>query len=328
MKRRDFITLVGGTALAWPFAARAQPAEKAVRIGVLWRAASAEQEGAAFKSLVKGFTDLGYVEGQNFKLENRFPNTETPERFKGAAAELASSNIDVLMGVGSNAATLAKSTTTTIPVVFMLVADPVASRLVDNPAQPGGNVTGLSSYSPDLFTRRLGLLKELIPGLVRVGLLINTNDQLPRPFPEATQVAAEHGLTVQTFDWKATGDLGPAFDRMKQAGMQVFTTNPDGMSFAHRLLIAQIAAARSLPFSSWSRDTLKLGAIMSYAADQDAICQHAALYADRILKGARPGELPVEEPKKFELFINPKTAKALGVTIPEELLKGADGVVD
>ena len=247
---------------------------------------------------------------------------------KSAAAELASSNVDVLIGVGSNAATLAKNTTTTIPVVFMLVADPVASRLVDNPAQPGGNVTGLSSYSPDLFTRRLGLLKELIPGLVRVGLLINTNDQLPRPFPEATQVAVEHGLTVQTFDWKATGDLGPAFDRMKQAGMQVFTTNPDGMSFAHRLLIAQIAAARSLPFSSWSRDTLKLGAIMSYAADQDAICQHAALYADRILKGARPGELPVEEPKKFELFINPKTAKALGVTIPEELLKGADGVVD
>jgi len=145
MKRRDFVTLAGCTALAWPFAARAQPAEKTPRVGVLWRAASAEQEGAAFKSLVKGFTDLGYVEGQNIKLENRFPNNEAPERFKSAAAELASSNVDVLMGVGSNAATLAKNTTTTIPVVFMLVTDPVASRLVDNPAQPGGNVTGLSS---------------------------------------------------------------------------------------------------------------------------------------------------------------------------------------
>jgi putative ABC transport system substrate-binding protein len=328
MKRRDFIRLVGGAALGWPLAARAQQAEKVARVGVLWRAANAEQEGSTFKSLVKGFSDLGYVEGQNLKLEHRFPNVDAPERFKSAAAELASSNVDVLMGVGSNAANLAKNTTTTIPVVFLLVADPVGSKLVDNPAQPGGNVTGLASYSPDLFTKRLELLKELIPGLARLGLLINTNDQLPRPFPEATQVAAEHGLTLQTFDWKTTGDLGPAFDRMKQTSMQAFTTNPDGMSFAHRTLIAQIAAARSLPYSSWSRDTLKLGAIMSYAADQDTICEHAALYADKIVKGAKPGELPVEEPKKFELFINPKTAKALGVTIPEELLKGADGVVD
>ncbi len=328
MKRRDFVRLVGGAALGWPLAARAQQAEKVARVGVLWRAANAEQEGSTFKSLVKGFSDLGYVEGQNLKLEHRFPNIDAPERFKSAAAELASSNVDVLMGVGSNAANLAKNTTTTIPVVFLLVADPVGSKLVDNPAQPGGNITGLASYSPDLFTKRLELLKELIPGLARLGLLINTNDQLPRPFPEATQVAAEHGLTLQTFDWKATGDLGPAFDRMKQTSMQAFTTNPDGMSFAHRTLIAQIAAARSLPYSSWSRDTLKLGAIMSYAADQDTICEHAALYADKIVKGAKPGELPVEEPKKFELFINPKTAKALGVTIPEELLKGADGVVD
>jgi len=328
MRRRDFITLIGGAALGWPLSARAQQPEKVPRVGVLWRAANAEQEGSTFKSLVKGFGDLGHIEGQNIKLEHRFPNFDAPERFKSAAAELASSNVDVLMGVGSNAANLAKNTTTTIPVVFMLVADPVGSKLVDNPTQPGGNVTGLSSYSPDLFTKRLGLLKELIPGLARVGLLINTNDQLPRPFTDATQIAADQGLTLQTFDWKATGDLGPAFDRMKQTSMQVFTTNPDGMSFAHRTLIAQIAAARGLPFSSWSRDTLKLGAIMSYAADQDTICEHAALYADKILKGAKPGELPVEEPKKFELFINPKTAKALGVAIPEELLKGADGVVD
>src|SRR5271166_6676651 len=220
MKRRDFVTLVGGAALGWPLAARAQQAEKVARVGVLWRAANAEQEGSAFKSLVKGFSDLGYVEGQNLKLEHRFPNMDAPERFKSAAAELASSNVDVLMGVGSNAANLAKNTTTTIPVVFLLVADPVGGKLVDNPAQPGGNVTGLSSYSPDLFTKRLGLLKELIPGLARVGLLINTNDPLPPPFPEAVQVASDQGLTLQTFEWKATADLGPAFDRMKQTSMQ------------------------------------------------------------------------------------------------------------
>ena len=328
MERRDFIKVVGGAALGWPLAARAQQPEKVIRIGVLWRAASAEQEGASIKALVKGFSELSYVEGQNIKLEHRFPNADAPERFKSAAAELATSNVDVLMAAGTNAANLAKATTTTIPVVFMLVGDPVGAKLVENAAQPGGNVTGVASYSPDLFTKRLALLKELIPGLARIGLLINSNDPLPRPFPEATQVAAEQGLTLQTFEWKATGDLGPAFDKMKQSGIQAFTTNPDGSSFAHRTLIAQIAAARSLPLSSWSKDTLKLGAMMSYAADQDTILQHAAAYADKIIKGAKPGELAVEEPKKFELFINPKMAKALGVTIPEELLNGADGVVE
>jgi putative tryptophan/tyrosine transport system substrate-binding protein len=328
MTRRDFIMLFGGAAAAWPFAARAQQPEKIPRIGVLWHAGSAEAEGSNFRSLVKGLSDLDYVEGRSIKLEHRFPN-EMPDRFKSMAAELASSNVDVLIGVGNDASTYAKDATTTIPVVFFLVADPVGSKLVDSLAQPGGNVTGLSNSSPELFEKRLALLKEIIPGLARVAVLANASDQISRLYIDATQAAAAGlGLTGQTFEWHTVNDLGPAFDAMKRAGMQVLTTSPDGSAFTHRALIAQIALARSLPLAVWSRDVLKAGALMSYAADHDAICQHAAVYVDKILKGAKPGELPVEQPTKFELRINPKTAKALGLTIPEAFLKRADQLVD
>ncbi len=327
MKRRDFILVLGGAAAAWPLAALSQQPEKIPRIGVLWRGVNAEQEGSLFASLVKGFGDAGYVEGRDIKLEHRYAN-DMPDRFKSMAAELASANVDVLIGVGITAATSAKAATTTIPIVFLIVGDPVGSGLVENLSRPGGNVTGLSSFSAGSFAKRINFLKEFIPGLARVALLINPNDPLPRPYADPSQAAQELGLTMQTFEWKTTNDLGPAFDAMKRAKMQVLTTNPDGLAFAHRALIARISASRGLPFSSWSKDTLKQGAVMSYAADQDAICKRAGGYVDKILKGAKPGELPVEEPTKFELFLNPKAAKAVGWTIPESVLSAADGVVE
>jgi putative ABC transport system substrate-binding protein len=328
MKRRDFIILVGGTALAWPLAARAQEQGKIPRIGVLWQAGSAEAEGSSFKSLAKGFADLGYVEGRNIILEHRFPNA-MPDRFKAMAAELVSSNVDVLIGVGNDAASYAKNATSTIPVVFVLVADPVGSKLVDSLPQPGGNATGLSSSGADLFEKHLALLKETIPELSRVGLLVNPGDQLSRLYMDATQAAAAGlGLIIQTLEWRTTNDLGPAFDAMKKAGTQAFATNPDGLAFTQRALIAQIALARQLPLSVWSREALKAGALMSHGADHDAICHHAAVYVDKILKGAKPGELAVEQPTKFELRFNRRTAKALALTIPEALLKRADEILE
>jgi putative ABC transport system substrate-binding protein len=329
MKRRDFITLVGGTAAAWSLAARAQQPEKKIpRIGVLWRAGSAEQEGSSFKSLVKGFSDLGYVEGRDITLEHRFPN-ELPDRFKSMAAELVSSNVDVLIGVGNNAALHAKDATTTIPVVFILVPDPVGSKLVNSLAQPGGNATGLSNFAPELSAKRLTLLKEIIPTLSRVGFLFNANEPASRPYADATQAAAtELGLTSQTFEWHSVNDLGPAFDAMKRAGTQAFITSPDGLAFTHRGIIAQIALARNLPLSVWSREALKASALMSYGADHDAICHQAAVYVDKILKGAKPGELPVEQPTKFELLINLKTAKALGLDVPAQARQLASEVIE
>jgi putative ABC transport system substrate-binding protein len=328
MQRRDFITLIGGAAAAaWPLKVRAQQPEKIPRIGVLWHAGSAEGEGSNFRSLVKGFSDLGYVEGRNIILEHRFPN-EMPDRFKSMAAELVSSNVDVLIGVGNDASPYAKNATTTIPVVFTLVADPVGSKLVDSLPQPGGNATGLSNFAADLFEKHLQLLKDTIPGLSRVALLVNPSDQISRLYIDATQAAAAGlGLTNQTFEWRTVNDLGPAFDAMKKAGMQALTTNPDGLAFTHRALIAQIALARNLPLSVWSREALKAGALMSYGANHDAVCHHTAVYVDKILKGAKPSELPVEQPTKLELLVSLKTAKALGLTIPEAVIKRADEVI-
>ncbi len=225
-------------------------------------------------------------------LEHRFAN-ELPDRFKSLADELVASNVDVLIGVGSSAAPYAKNATTTIPVVFTLVADPIGSKLVDSLQQPGGNVTGLSSFSPDLFGKHLQILKEIIPSLARVALLVNPNDESSRLFMDGLQAAAaELGLTSQNFEWRTTNDLGPAFDAMKRAGIQVFTSNPDGLAFAQRALIGQIALARNLPLSVWSKEALKPGAFMSYAVDQDAICQRTAVFVDKISQGCQTRRAP------------------------------------
>ncbi len=328
MRRRDFITLAG-LAAAWrPLAARGQQAAKTARVGVLWRAANAEQEGPPFKSLVKGFNDLGYVEGRDLVLEHRFAN-DAAERFKSLAVELVASNVDVLIAVGKNAATAAKSATTTIPIVFTVVADPVGSNLVESLQQPGGNATGLASLQADLFTKRLQMLKEIIPGLARVGWIINTSAPPSRVYTDLAQAAAtETGLTNEIVEWHSVNDLGPAFDKLKRANVQAFTAEPDGLAVAHGPLIGQISLARHLPLSVWSKASLKSGALMAYAADTNALCEQTAGYADKILKGAKPGELPVQQPTKFELVFSLKNAKALGLDIPKNVLTDANEVIE
>jgi putative ABC transport system substrate-binding protein len=327
MRRRDFITLVGAAA-AWPAAARAQEAAKPRRVGVLWRAANAEQEGAPLQSLVKGFSDLGYVEGRDLTLEHRFAS-DIAERFKSQATELVAAKVDLLVAVGKNAATAAKAATTTIPIVFTVVADPVGSNLVDSLSQPGGNATGLASLQADLFTKRLQMLKQIIPGLERVGWLVNVTAPPSRAYMDSVQAAAtDVGLTNEISEWHSINDLGPAFDKLKRANVQVLTAEPDGLAVAHAPLIAQIAVARHLPLTVWSKASLKNGALMSYAADTNALCEQAALYVDKILKGAKPGELPVQQPTKLELAFSVKSAKALGLEIPNDLLSTAGEVVN
>ncbi len=328
MRRRDFILLVGAAAAAWPLPARAQDSAKIARVGVLWRAGNAEQEGPPLSSLVKGFNDLGYVAGRNLVLEHRFAG-DIAEHFKSMAAELVAAKVDVLVAVGKNAATAAKSATTTVPVVFTVVADPVGGSLVDTLPQPGGNVTGLASLQADLFTKRLQMLKEIIPGLARIGWLINTSAPPSRVYMDLAEAAAtEVGLTNEISEWRSVNDLGPAFDKLKRANVQAFTAEPDGPAVAHAPLIGQIALARHLPLTVWSKASLKSGALMSYAADTSAMCEQTAGYVDKILKGAKPGELPVQQPTKFELAFSVKAAKALGLDIPKSLLADANEVVE
>ena len=229
LARRAFILLIAAAA-AWPLAARAQQARKIPRIGVLWHAGSAEEEGSNFKALVKGFTDLGYVEGRTAILEHRFPN-EVPERFRSMAAELVASGVDVLIAVGANAAPYAKNATTTIPVVFVLVSAPIGSGLVKSLARPEGNVTGISNYAADLIGKEL--FKEIVPGLSRVALLVNSNAQISSVYIDVFKAAtANLGLFGGTYPWRSPDELVPAFDAMKQ-GFQALITCPDGVRRSH-----------------------------------------------------------------------------------------------
>ncbi len=327
INRRTFLAGTGAVLVAAPLAAEAQQAGKLPRIGVLWHAGNAEEEGPYFSALLEGFKGLGYVEGRNIAFEHRFPN-EMPERFKRMAAELVLLRVDVLVCVGSVAPTYAKNATTTIPVVFMLVADPLGLHLVDSLSRPGGNVTGLSNFSIDLIGKRLQILKEAIPQLSRVAQLANPNAQTSRLYVDVTRTAAtELSLVVQTFQARSVDELESAFDAMVRAKMQAVTVNPDGLAFQGRATIARLALARHLPLATYSRDTFEVGALLSYGADHRAICRRGAVYVDKILRGAKPSDLPVEGPTRFEFIINLKTAKTLGLTIPPSLLGRADEVI-
>ena len=328
MGRREFITLLGGAAAGWPLAAGAQEKRRIPKIGVLWHAASAEEEGPLFTELVGGFRALGYVDGQNIILEHRFPN-ETPALFTSMAAELVSLNVDVLMSSGNNAATYARKATTSIPMVLMFISDPVGLKLVESLARPGGNATGLSIFSSELIGKRLEFLKEALPGLSRVAQLVNPLAQISHLYSDLTQAAAAQlGLTVERFEAPSRDELASAFDAIAKAGMQAVTTNADGLSYAQRYLIGQLALQTRLPAAVWGRETLTPGTLVSYGPDLLAICRRAAVYADKILKGAKAGELPVEQPTRLELLINLKTAKALGIDVPPMLLARADEVIE
>jgi putative tryptophan/tyrosine transport system substrate-binding protein len=326
VKRREFITLLGGAA-AWPLAARAQQRGKIPTVGYLWHAGSAEEEAPYFGAIREGFARLGYVEGRNIKLEHRFPN-EMPERFKRMAAELVSLNVDVLMG-GSIGSAYLRDATAKIPIVFMFVPDPVGMKLVDNIARPGGNITGLSNFGRDLAGKRLQFLKELMPGLSRVAFLINSNQQSTRMYVEVMQAAAgQLGLTLQTFEARSIEEMEPAFDAMVRDGMQAVTPAQGGTAFQARAIIPKLALARRLPLCAYSRETFEYGALVSYGPDSIAACYRAAVFVDKILKGAKPGDLPVEQPTKFELLLNLQTAKALGLDVPLQLQQLADEVIE
>jgi putative tryptophan/tyrosine transport system substrate-binding protein len=328
MRRREFIAVLGGAVAAWPLAARAQQRDKIPRVGVLWHAGSAEEEGPNFNALVEGFNALGYVDQNNIRLEHRFPN-EVPDRFRSMAAELVASKVDVLVGVGTATAPYAKNATTTIPVVLTVAPDPVAAKLVDSFARPGGNVTALTYFAGELAGKRLQLLKDSIPGLSRVGLLVNPNALITRPYIEDSQVAAAKlGLTLHVFEARSVDELEPAFDKMAAAGMQAVAIMTDSLFFQGRAIIPKLALERRLPTCAFSRETLEPGALMSYGPDILTVLRHTAIYVDKILKGAKPGELPVEQPTKFQLFFNLKTAKALGIELPAALLTNADELIE
>jgi len=328
MRRREFITVLGGAA-AWPLAAQAQRRDRIPKVGVLWHAGNADEEGPLFTGLVEGFKKLDYVEGRNITLEHRFPN-EIPERFRSMATELVSLNVDALVGAGIQAGLALREATKTIPIVFMFMPDPVGSKLVDSLAKPGGNATGVTNFGPELIGKRLQFLNEIIPGLSRVALLINPHSQISRLYIDSTQAAAAaRGLVSQTFEFGSLDDLEPALNAMRTAGMQAVTINPDGLIYQGKAIIAKMAIARRMALAAYSRETFDAGALMSYGPDNIAACHRAAALVSKILKeGVKPGDIPVEQPTKFQYFINLKVAKALGLSVPLHLQQLADEVIE
>jgi putative tryptophan/tyrosine transport system substrate-binding protein len=328
MRRREFVALFSGAAV-WSFSAHAQQRGRVPRIGVLWHAANAEQEAIYLGALEKGLTDLGYVTGRTITLEHRFPN-EQPDRFASLAAELVALKVDVLIAVTPLAALAAQRATTTIPIVFILVPDPVERKLVNSLARPGGNITGLTHISIDLSAKRLELLKEAFPRATRVALLLNANDQsgTRRYISESKTAATTLGLDVQPMELRSVEDIEQVFDKIVEARLEIVAAVPDGLMFQGRNLIAQAAMTRHLPLIVFSRETLMAGGLMSYGPDLPAIFRRAATYVDKLLKGETPSDLPVEQPTKFEFLINLKTAKALGLEISPLLLSRADDVIE
>ena len=329
MRRRDFISIFGGLAvpLLEPVAAFSQPARKIPVVGYLWHAGSAKEEEPYYGAIIDGFAQLGYVDGHTIRLEHRFPD-EKPELFRSMAAELVALNPDVLMG-GSISSWYLKDATSSIPIVFMFVPDPIGLKLIKSFAQPGGNATGFVNFGRDLVGKRLQSLKEIVPNLARVALLVNSQQPSARIYiDESRGVAAELGLSVEIFDVHVSDVLKVAFEEMSKANMQALITASGGSMFAWKEMIAKLARDYRLPYCAFSKEAFDAGALMAVGADQVQMCRDSIVYVDKILKGAKPSDLPVEQPAKLQFRLNLTIARALGLTVPQSLFAVADEVIE
>jgi putative tryptophan/tyrosine transport system substrate-binding protein len=322
MKRREFIGLLGAAA-TWPLAARAQPFGKMPRVGVLVAQSAPHPFTEAFRL---GMRDLGYSEGRNIAFEWRYADALF-SRAVALAAELVQLQVDVIAAHHTPAVKAAMNATRTIPIVMSPAGAPLESGLVESLARPGGNVTGLSSMEAELGGKRLDLLREVIPGLARVAILAAKTDPFTRPFvQDFHNGAARLGLHLHPVMVDGPGEFEGAFAAMSAAGDQAVIIQP--LFLPHTVAIVALAAKHRLAVLSSYRDTTRAGGFISYSADHAAYFQRAAIFVDKILKGAKPADLPVEQPTKFELVVNLKTAKALGLEISATLLARADEVIE
>jgi putative tryptophan/tyrosine transport system substrate-binding protein len=331
MRRREFITALGGAAAtaAWPLAGLAQQTAKFPRIGVLWHGASVEEEAIYLGALRQGLRDFGCVEGQNIVLEMRFP-AEQYDQFFILAAELVQLNPNLLISAAGTAAVACHKATTTIPLVFVNVPDPVGRKLVASLSRPGGHATGLSNMAVDLTKKRIEIARDIIPGLSRVAMLVNASDEVgSRAFIADGEAAARQlGITVVPVGVRGRDDLEGAISKISEEKFQAVAVTIDGLFFVERQRIADLALARRLPTIVPSKEMLDAGALISYGPNTPGLYRRAAYFIDKILKGAKPADLPVEQPTAFELLINLKTANALRFEIPPTLLARADEVIE
>jgi putative ABC transport system substrate-binding protein len=332
MERRAFLGGLAGSLLAAPLAAQAQQAAKVYRIGILGNVPLTDPGGARlWEVFIQGLRDLGYVEDRNLMIEYRSAEGK-PERLPALAAELVGLKVDVIVAPNTPAALAAKQATRILPIVFIGAGDPVTSGLVTSLARPGGNVTGLSVLSTELVGKWLELLQQAVPGVGRVAALWQPgamDERTDRDMFKGAEVAARAlGVRLQFVEARGPADFERAFSDMIRANADALTVRPAPMFISERRRLVDLAAKNRLPAVYAWREFVDAGGLMAYGPTGADLYQRAATYVDKILRGAKPADLPVEQPTKFELSINLKTAKALGLTIPQSVLGRADHVVE
>jgi putative ABC transport system substrate-binding protein len=325
MRRRQFITLLGGAAAAWPLAARAQSARLPI-IGYLG-AATPGTAGAWVAALVQRLRELGWTDGSTVTIQYRWAEGRT-ERMAEIAAEFVRIKADIIVAQGTEAALAAMHTTAAIPIVFTLPGDPVGSGLVASLPRPGGNVTGISSQASQLSGKRVGLLRDLVPDMRRLAVMANSDNPANVLDLHDTEAAARAaGLDVAAFEIRRTEDIAPVFARLKGTADALYVA-PDGLMTTNRIRINTFALAARLPTMYGAREYVEAAGLFSYGPSFPELFRRTGNYVDRILRGTKPADLPVEQPTKFDLVINLTTAKALGLSIPDGLLALADEVIE
>jgi putative ABC transport system substrate-binding protein len=325
MDRRAFPAGTGAVLLAAPRAAGAQQPGKLPTIGYLG-ANTPSAESQRIAAFVQRLRELGWIEGRTIAIEVRWAEGRN-ERFAEIAAEFVRLKVDVIVTAGTAAVVAAKQATSVIPIVFAVAGDPVGTGLVASLARPGGNVTGLSLQAPDIAGKRLELLREVVPGLRRLAILANVGSPLAvLEIREVQATARTLGFEVATSEIRRADDIAPAFDALKGRGDALYVV-ADPLVTTNRIRISALALGARLPTMHGQRENVEVGGLMSYGASYPGLHRRAADYVDRILKGAKPADLPVEQPTKFEFVINLKTAKALGLTIPPSLQGRADEII-
>ncbi len=330
MRRREFILALGGAAAAsaWPLTARAQQSEKIYKVGLLSGAAPIGPTDERRKALIDGLAARGFVEGKNFVLEQRWADAHA-ERLNGLAAELKAARMDVIVTFGYPAALAAKMSIKDIPIVISGAGDPVATGLVEGLSRPGGNLTGVTEVSTELSAKRLEILKDAVPDLRRVAMLWNAADLgMTLRYRAAEEAARVLGVKVQTLGVREPDDFDYAFAEMTRDRPDAILMVSDALTNLNRKRVVEFAKNQRLPTIFENSALVRDGGLMSYGPKQSEIGERAAEFVVRILRGARPADLPLELPTRFEFLINLKTAKALGLKVPPTLVARADEVIE
>jgi putative ABC transport system substrate-binding protein len=323
--RREFITLLGGAATGWPLAVQAQQAANLPTIGVFGSDSAAWSD--LISALMQRLRELGYIENRTVAIEYRWTEGRD-ERYAAMVAELVGMKVDIIVAVGTPAIVAARKATAVIPIIFPIASDPVGDGLVTSLSRPGGNVTGLSTQQPDLAGKRLEILREIIPGLSRLAVLADSHNPVAiRNVGEVQAAAPKLGLEVNTLDVKRADDIAPAIDQLTGRTQALYVVG-DSLVFNNQVQINALALVARLPTMHNGRGYVETGGLVSYGTSLSDLFRRAGNYVDKILKGAKPADLPVEQPTKFELVINLKTAKALGLEVPPSLLSRADEVIE